>query len=387
MALFDVRPPAEYMRFTVPGARCLPNGELLYRVSAAVPDDTPLVLTCAGRTRGIIGAVSLRLAGYRGSVHALENGTQGWALAGYDVSRDNNPIPMPEPDEMTRAQGAVQAAALCAAADVAMVTPAEAAALFADRTRTSYLLDVRSVEEATTDPLPAAQHALSGQLVQASDQWVAVRRARLLLVDNTGLRAAVASFWLKQMGFEPLVVQLDGNDAAPLRNLRTEPSMLPELPVIAAADALAAVASAEAAFVDLRPSMAHRAEHVSDAIWSIRPRLAELSEPLGGRCPLLIADDDRVAAMAAVDLTTMGMDPLIVSGGHASLVAAGATTAHSPDMPCDNEAIDYLFFVHDRHDGNLDAARGYLAWEIALVDQLSPTERAAFTLLEPAAFA
>ena len=61
--------------------------------------------------------------------------------------------------------------------------------------------------------------------------------------------------------------------------------------------------------------------------------------------------------------------------------------AATPDQPADVDAIDYLFFVHDRHDGNLEAARGYLAWEIDLVAQLSAAERAAFPLLEPRAFA
>jgi len=44
------------------------------------------------------------------------------------------------------------------------------------------------------------------------------------------------------------------------------------------------------------------------------------------------------------------------------------------------ECIDHLFFVHDRHDGNLDAARRYLEWETGLLDQLDDQER---SIIEP----
>lgn len=45
-----------------------------------------------------------------------------------------------------------------------------------------------------------------------------------------------------------------------------------------------------------------------------------------------------------------------------------------PDARC----IDFLFFVHDRHDGNKEAARRYLAWETNLIGQLDEQELATF---------
>jgi hypothetical protein len=36
--------------------------------------------------------------------------------------------------------------------------------------------------------------------------------------------------------------------------------------------------------------------------------------------------------------------------------------------------------VHDRHDGNKEAARQYLAWETGLLGQLDPQERAGFLI-------
>jgi hypothetical protein len=47
-------------------------------------------------------------------------------------------------------------------------------------------------------------------------------------------------------------------------------------------------------------------------------------------------------------------------------------------MPGDADCIDFLFFTHGRHEGNAEAARRYLAWEVALVDQLDAQERRSF---------
>jgi phage terminase large subunit-like protein len=52
-------------------------------------------------------------------------------------------------------------------------------------------------------------------------------------------------------------------------------------------------------------------------------------------------------------------------------------------MPSREDAFDFLHFVHDRHDGNLEASRRYLAWEQGLIAQLDEAERGAFRLLLP----
>jgi hypothetical protein len=49
-------------------------------------------------------------------------------------------------------------------------------------------------------------------------------------------------------------------------------------------------------------------------------------------------------------------------------------TISSPTLPADSDCIDFLFFVHDRHDGNKDAARRYLEWETSLIAQLDEDE-------------
>jgi rhodanese-related sulfurtransferase len=86
--VLDSRPLDEYGRFHVPGALPCPGAELALRFADLVPDpDALVVVSCAGRTRGIIGAQSLITAGVPNRVVSLEGGTQGWRLAGLELER------------------------------------------------------------------------------------------------------------------------------------------------------------------------------------------------------------------------------------------------------------------------------------------------------------
>ena len=81
------------------------------------------------------------------------------------------------------------------------------------------------------------------------------------------------------------------------------------------------------------------------------------------------------------ELAVLGYrDVRLLAGGVDAWQAAGNTLATGdeanslPDARC----IDFLFFVHDRHDGNKEAARRYLAWETNLIGQLDAQELATF---------
>ena len=49
------------------------------------------------------------------------------------------------------------------------------------------------------------------------------------------------------------------------------------------------------------------------------------------------------------------------------------TASEQPRANC----AGHLFFVHDRQN-NLDHARGYLAWEVGLIDQMDEQEKGVF---------
>ena len=61
-----------------------------------------------------------------------------------------------------------------------------------DPDRTLYVLDVRDPAEYRAGHRPGSRSAPGGQLVQATDQWIGVRDARIVLVDDTGVRARMA---------------------------------------------------------------------------------------------------------------------------------------------------------------------------------------------------
>lgn len=375
---FDARPPAEYAKMRVPGALCLPNGELAHRFDAAVDNAAaPVVVTCAGRTRGIIGVLGLRLAGIDRPVYALENGTQGWQLAGFALERDNSAAPYPPLGPDAAAATRARAEGVMARHGIASLSAAEVAAWRADATRTTYLFDLRTPEEIAADPAPAFRPALSGQLVQATDQWVGVRHARLVLLDDLGLRGAIAAFWLRQLGYEVAVTRID--DALRILSDDVKSAPLPPLATVTAAEVLQALREGRGQLVDLRASRAYRQGRVAGARWGIRPRLNRLG--LDPRRPVYLIGAADVCALAARDLAEDGCTEVAaVAGGQAALAAAGAAMEATPDSPSDEEAIDFLLFVHDRHDGNLEASRRYLAWEQGLLAQLDPDERAAFRL-------
>ena len=189
----------------------------------------------------------------------------------------------------------------------------------------------------------------------------------------------VVASWLRQLGHDACVLRgglQSGLDLAP-----AQPPQVPALAGITAQALHERMHQGEVAVVDLRAGMKYRAGHIAGARWSIRPCLAS---DLAGetRQIVLVADEPGMAQWAALEL--QGAAPLLLEGGLAAWQQAGLPVEATPDSPTDAECIDYLFFVHDRHDGNKEAARRYLAWETGLVPQLDAQELAAFRLPEPA---
>lgn len=377
---FDTRPPAEHAKMRVPGSVCLPNGELAHRFSAAVPDrQATVVVTCAGRTRGLIGASGLKISGITNPVFALENGTQGWQLSGFALDRGGTPAPYPELDASARDDSVRRGAALCAADGIAMVDAPAVAKLIADPSRTVHVIDVRSEAEAKSDRIPSATHALGGQLVQGVDQWIGTRRSRVVLIDDTGLRAGLAAYWLKRLGYDVVVHRISAATYDLPAPPRPAVARTP-LGTIAAAEAAAQAAHGEGAIVDLRHSSAYRKAHPAEARWSIRPRLDRLSH-LAGKTVCLLADDDCVSELASLDLVEAGAKSvMLIVDGLAGWQRAGFPIVENDPNPKPEDAIDFLLFVHDRHDGNLDACRLYLAWEQGLMAQVDADERAEFAI-------
>jgi rhodanese-related sulfurtransferase len=380
--IVDGRPWAEYRKMSIPGGICCPNGELVLRIGDIAPDpSTKIVVNCAGRTRSIIGAQTLIDFGVPNPVFALENGTQGWFLAGLELARNaDRRYGEAHAGSVEQQSWAQRFAQACGAPSVA---PSTAHAWLGDATRTTYFFDVRIAEEFAADGLAGFVHAPGGQLVQATDQWVGVRGARIVLYDGEEVRAPVIAGWLHQLGHEAYWLA----DVATAKSFdwrRSAGGVEPRVPPsISVGEAAAALRAGTTTVLDLRPGMAYRKGHIAGAIWAIRPKIGAALQPAG--TIILVADEPAVAALAALDLAEAGSNDIrLLGGGYAAWCDAGLPVEASPNRPTDAECIDFLFFTHGRHDGDAEAARQYLAWETGLLAQLDDQERGVFRLATPA---
>lgn len=376
--IFDGRPLTEYHKMNIPGSVCCPNGELARRLPALLDGDpeTPVVINCAGRTRSIVGAQTLRWLGIDNPVYALENGTQGWRLAGLELehgSQRRYPARAPVDERWAQAAQTTATAHGARAIDTACLND-----WLADETRTTYLFDVRTAEEYHDDGHPEAVHAPGGQLIQATDHWVGVYRARIVLLDDDACRAPMVAAWLALMGHE--VAWLEAGRTCwgeiAVAAGRGVAEVTPDVPTLEVAAALNS-----AQLLDLQPGMAYRQAHLRGARWVNRALLeTQLADLDPGVHTVLVGDAGAVACLLP-DLKVRGFHrvkwlPLALDTWRSQ----GIDLVSTPESPADAECIDYLFFVHDRHDGNLEASRRYLAWETGLLAQLDAEERATFAI-------
>ncbi len=84
ISLIDVREMEEFRQGSIPGAIHIPRGFLELKIEDTIPDrKTPVVLFCAGGTRSLLAAESLRRLGY-GRVSSLIGGFRRWKEEGRD---------------------------------------------------------------------------------------------------------------------------------------------------------------------------------------------------------------------------------------------------------------------------------------------------------------
>jgi rhodanese-related sulfurtransferase len=372
MAIFDSRSYEEYHSNSIPGAISVPGAELVYRFKELVPSpDTFVVVNCGGRTRSIIGAQSLIDAGVPNHVVSLKDGTMAWHLAGLgvvagatgralEVSADGVVAARQRADAVARRYG------------VPVIDRATLAEWRreADR-RTLYVMDVRDPAEYRAGHLPGSAMAPGGQLVQETDSWLGVWGARVVLVDDTGVRARMTASWLRRMGWDASVLEggLDGvelergvpevrSDNFPLGGL--EPRAVQPSELQGSGDVV----------VDLALSRHHRQGHIPGAWFAIRARLGEALHKLPAAGELVLTSEDgRIARYAAAELVTR-RPVKVLAGGTAAWKAAGLPLETGMG-PLASEPDDVALSARDRPADRERYMREYLAWEIDLVNQIA----------------
>ena len=378
--IVDGRPYAEYAKFNIPGGVCCPNGELALRIGEIAPDpNTTIVVNCAGRTRSILGAQTLIDFGVPNPVYALENGTQGWFLAGMQPEKGaDRRYPEAPTDAAKRAALREKSRRRAEATGVKFISANDVQALWDDTKHTTYVFDVRTEEEYDPDRVVGVRHAPGGQLVQATDQWVGVKGARIVLVDDDLVRAPMVANWLYQLGHDVAVLE-GGIDALEGKRFMPPAMRLPPEPIVISPRGLLGMMHGDGVnLIDLRSSEAYRAGHIDSAVWSIRPRLDRLA--IDDSKPTVFIGDAMTAALAAERLNELGHDDARrLEGDVDAWRRAGHKIVETPDDPPDSERIDFLFHTY-RRQNDAEHARQYLSWETGLVDQLDDQERESFRI-------
>ncbi len=377
LLVLDCRPFEEFQASSLPGSMNCPGAELVARVFGLVEQDsTTVVVHCAGRTRGIIGAQSLINAGLPNPVVTLRNGMADWVLRGGSLAKGNRKVaPPPTRQGAERARQAAER--IAARFQVATIDAQQLRSLQADPARTLYLLDVRTPEEYEAGHIPEAQSAPAGQLVQAFDAYVGTRGARIVLFDDTGVRARVAASWLVQMGWQDVFV-LDNSPGTPGLSLeRGQPCITefdhdPSSPA-QTIDILALRQGLEAGDVvllDLSDSLQFSRQHIPGAWFAVRARLQEaLSQVPPHRLLVLTSPDGQFARRALGDARSLSSVPVAaLQGGNAAWFGAGWPTASGRER-LTTTTDDIWYSPIDRPDP-MAAIQAYLDWEIGLAGRL-----------------
>ena len=373
LVVLDARRFEEYRTMSIPRGVSVPGGELAFRAREIAPSaDTTIIVNCAGRTRSIIGTQSLINAGLPNRIYALRNGTIGWTLAGHKVERGRTARVLDRP-RTSYAAALADSKAWAERVGVGALDPATFSRYQAEAgTRTLYCLDVRTPEEYAAGHPAGFASAPGGQLVQATDEWIGVRGARLVLFDDDGVRARMTASWLVQMGWDASIV---GPDVIAPTERDVDGPRRPPLPEQgAAAISVAELAGDPSAWtvIDLTRSPTYKAGHIPGAHFVLASRFDEDLAKLPGHGPIVLTSDDGAEAAFALRDARIATtrEVRVLTGGTRAWRAAGhalETERHSWISTPD----DVYKRPYEGTDNAAAAMQAYIDWELQLVAQLA----------------
>jgi len=376
LVILDARPQEEYHRMSIPGGIDSPGAELVYRVHDVASDpETAVVVNCAGRTRSIIGAQSLINAGIPNPVAALKDGTMGWQLAGFELEYgQKRHAPIPSAAGLAKAQACAEQVAKRFGVKKINREILERWAKERD-IRTLYVLDVRLPEEFEAGHLKDARNAPGGQLLQATDEYVAVHHARLVLVDDSEVRATMTASWLVQMGWTDVYVLSGGIGDGPLVPGLHRSKILgfERMDTLTPMELKAMLESVDGiSVVDLANSVEYKNRHIPGAWWGVRSRLAsDLSRIPPIYSFVLTSPDGTLAHLSVEEVQSCrpGAKVQVLNGGTNAWIAAGLPISDGMERAI-SEADDVSYKPYEQTDAPHEAMRDYLTWEVALLEKL-----------------
>ncbi len=387
VVVLDARRFDEYQTMSIPIGISVPGAELVLRAQALAPNPaTPIIVNCAGRTRSIIGAQSLRNAGIPNPVSALRNGAIGWVLAGQSLEHGAS-LRAPEVSEQQRTQAAQQARAVAERAGVRRAQASDLLRFAAEAGRSTYRFDVRTPEEFAAGHLPGFRSSPGGQLVQETDVFVPVRGARVVLVDLDGVRANMTASWLAQMAWDVWV--LDGVGAEQFSETGDAPPPVREpegpiaaIPPLQLAQDLRSEAVDRTAVLDVTGSANYVKRHIPGAWFVLRSDLAQaVTQIPRAQRYVLTCGSSRLARYAAADLARLtGAEVQVLEGGTLAWIEAGLAL-EAGETRLASARTDRYRRPFEGTGHSHAAMQAYLDWELGLVAQLERDGTHGFTVI------
>jgi rhodanese-related sulfurtransferase len=393
IVIVDTRRFDEFQTMSIPTAVSAPGGELVYRLHGlAEKPTTRVIVNCGGRTRSIIGTQSLINAGLHNPVAALRNGTIGWQLAGQSLDRGIT-REAPFPDAASRSQAASAARRVADAAGVRRTLLGEVGEWLDSATRTVYRFDVRTPAEYGVGHPPNFRSAPGGQLVQETDMFAPVRGARVVLVDNDGVRANMTASWLAQMNWEVYVV--DGAPAQEFEFLQDEADELPAPPEIPSTAKISAMtlhdwmrshssAGRDVTVLDFSTSRNYLRGHIPNSLFALRSRIEEAVETTAeSKAYVVTSHEEASARFAWKELEAAAAKPVyFLDGGIKAWQESGYSIENVPAAFA-SQPVDYYRRPYEGTDASPASMQAYLDWEFGLVEQLERDGTHGFWVLEP----
>ncbi|NIO06612.1 MAG: sulfurtransferase, partial [Deltaproteobacteria bacterium] len=379
IVLFDVRTLEEHQRFCIPGALSVPGGDLiLWAEDLARNSATTYLMHCAGRTRSVIGTQTLRRLGVS-NVFALRNGTMGWILAGLEPERNAGRIP-PNPSSSSRMAAEKLASRIAKEEGISTISVTELQELHESREgRSVYVVDVRSPAEFLQGHIPGSLSIPGGQAVQRTDDFIAVREAKIVFVSDGQARATMTAYWFKQMGFDNVSVLeggierwVKGGNRLSTKVLNPENGIIDEarrtVRTLPPTDLVSFVASTDALVLHVGSSSDFEKGHLPKSLWVSRGWMEIKTNEL---CPnkslpiILTCADGRQSVLAARTLQRLGYAAVkVLQGGVDGWNEQGHPIEKGLEGHCVVEPKDSV--VPASASGNKEAMVGYLNWELAL---------------------
>ena len=377
--VIDGRPFLEYNKMSIPKSICCPNAELFYRVSSHIKDmNTEIIINCAGRTRSIIGAQTLINFGIKNKVKALENGTQGWFLSELSLEHNKNKYLEVLPNDIETQQLQKKVLKLINDLNIDLIDLKKAQQLIIDKKKSTFIFDVTTSKTINITP-GTIMNVPGGQLIQATDKYIGVWKATVILVDDGDLiRAGTTSFWLKKMGYEVYILKEGLLKAQTLKFTKEIDHKLIDLDFINLEDL---VKIKKQILYDIRSSKDFCKMRIKNSIWLNRAHLYR--EKIKTDDPIIIITDNlEKASLIVKDLKQKDKGAIIkvYKWNQNEIISYPSVIDVTIETLSEQNNIDYNFHTHMRHDGNKEHAKQYLEWEINLVSKMDKQELSFFKL-------